>query len=1237
MDNSIINDIKEIDKKLGTLHSEGASLRALQQQHDDDIKKRNEGVEAEYAATLARLAESDRTIESDYQRQISNDTDAENRAESNYKSAVNKNSNAIRSKYDTIIRRDKEYISDLENKCRIAAKGNDKVLQKYGTIPSVCTVKPNLTALFTLFDKIMTDTAESFIKRTLKKDGFYSQEAMVQDFIQGAAKAIAYLNHEITVIIPQDCNAELQQAINAAQASRQGAISSASSSKASAAHTRSILLAENEQKRKDAEFKRQHDLADVKCLEQQYIVEENAKITDARRRKDAFFEKDLITGFTTRATQALRDSGALDIDWSRYTIDRPISTYFAWGDMHVPIHTESKPLQELLKTKIPAYARGSYFAVPFLIKTGTTSRMYIQYDTATKGSVYGNIQAYILQKMRSNPANHLQVYFADPNDRGQNLGVLIAPNDKNEQIGIFSKNTQEEISSVLKEIEAYIDATNGVLGNCKSVFEYNAKHETKLKEMVIVLCDVQNCVSHNDIARLKVIWENAERYGINLILTSKTSVDRIEQCYENKNTDLSFLRQRSASTVFYDAVKRTIAWANESYSYTPATIGDVHKIFVASYREQIVESLKLNNKFSDVRHRMLVDYVTDEEKEFGKSYNSIKLPVFVNTETNQIDTDFEIGTSNDVHMLVTGGTGSGKSRFLFSIISSIAINYHPDDVELWLIDCKINEFKPFIDKYRLPHIKMVALERTEDFCRAFFEYMLEVKKERDRLFGAAGCNDFQAYRKAKGDPHCMPRIVVIVDEFHALMQVLNDDRRLKNAMENALAEYRSHGISFIISDQSCEKITMSLQQVHCRVALKGDIENMKQTLSQKGEYSQEVLLKMQNSKGYGDAWWNSKLPTQFKNVYINAKDKDPITQKTEQDIFFEEISKKWEFEDYKRKTPIFVDGEHRYAYDETTAMCAIREKQARLDEFDDYQMDLVLGQPTTFDPYFSICIKQSRRENLLLLGESEMSADVIGAIIESLKYNGLARIIAIGDRSDRNFKKFRRYAMNNSLDNVEIYHEYEDICDVVYELNQKVQSKKEFRTKTVVFWFALNNLCEEFGDFPQFRKEPQQTAPIGSAPSHPNTFSEAEKNQFLAVAEEMSTGDDDFDLSGLFQLVEPEPQAATQKTVVDSEDSLYNAGDDILTLFAAGSRFGLFNVVMLENPSDESKIKGATKRWDMEQFKHKIGFCMPRANANSWNITEASLLEEDLTALYSDGIKKTVFKPYFTVNKEEKA
>ncbi len=76
MKDSILTDIKIIDNGLETLHSEGARLRSLQQQHDDDIKKRNEGVEAEYASTPASLAESDKLIESDYQKQMVSGTDA---------------------------------------------------------------------------------------------------------------------------------------------------------------------------------------------------------------------------------------------------------------------------------------------------------------------------------------------------------------------------------------------------------------------------------------------------------------------------------------------------------------------------------------------------------------------------------------------------------------------------------------------------------------------------------------------------------------------------------------------------------------------------------------------------------------------------------------------------------------------------------------------------------------------------------------------------------------------------------------------------------------------------------------------------------------------------------------------------------------------------------------------------------------------------------------------------------
>ncbi len=1225
--NPIIQRICNINTALDNLFREGETLRATQQKHIKDISDRRTKVESDYVALINSINEKENQALNIYNNEIDVENDLETSARSKCQDTIKENTKSIKSKYDNYINRDREYIYDLENKCRVCCNGNDKILKKYGMIPSCVTTKPNLPQLYGLFDRIMTDTSDSIVKRTLKKDGYYAQNDMIRDFISGSARAIAYLNYEISIIIPRDCQNEIQQMTINANASYQQSMAVVSASKSGSAQQLQNAKSNCSVLRKQAEIDKQQKLSALAALEKQYIAEEQQSIISAQNKRNAFFGTPLITSFAYEYQSLTVNAGLDDVDWNGYEIGRKAGKTFALGCIKLPVHTKSQMLLNSLKAKLPQYFDGTCFSIPLLFSNQRTSKIYIRYGTADKQEVYQNVQLFILQKMRSNPANQLKIFFCDPNDRGQNLGVLIAPNDKNEQIGIFARNTHEEINAVLKELEVHIDATNGVIGNCQSIYDYNAKNENKLKELVVVLCDVQDCVSYNDIVRLKVIWENAERYGINLILTSKTPVDSIEQCYENKNTDFAFLRQRTENTIMYDAVKRIIGWANESYSYTPATIGYVHKNFVANYREQIVESLKLNNKFSDVRDKMKVDYANDRQRKLGKSVDSVKLPVLINTETNKIDSDFEIGTSNDVHMLVTGGTGSGKSRFLFSIISSIAMNYHPDDVELWLIDCKINEFKPFIDKYKLPHIKMVALERTEEFCRAFFKYLSEVVAQRVKLFGEVGKKSFDEYRKAMNTPYCMPRIIIIVDEFHALVQVLNEDRKLKIEMENALAEYRSYGISFIFSDQSYEKITMSLQQVNCRIALRGDVENMKQTLRIKGDFPQQLEFDFKNSEGMGDIWWEKKLPTRFKNVFLPAD---------QEAILFEEIANKWKSQVIHPKQPIYINGKERYFYDEIAAMCAIREKQAQLDEFDDYQMDLVLGQPTTFESYFSICMKQSRRENLLLLGESDLSIDVIGAVIKSLQYNGPIRIIAIGDRSDRNFKKFRRYVMNNYTNNVEIYYEYEDICNVVYELHQNIQSKKELRTKTVVFWFALNNLCEELGDFPQFRKESQQLVDVVPAPNQLNTFSEDEKNHFLAVAEELSIGDDDFDLSGLFQLVEPEHQVVAQKSVIDSDDSLYNACDDILTLFAAGSRFGLFNVVMLENLSDESKIKGETKRWDMEQFKHKIAFCMPRAYANSWNMTEASFLEEDMTALYSDGIKKTVFKPYYTVNKEEK-
>ncbi len=163
MDNAILQDISKINNELVALHHEGASLRALQQAHARDIADREARVAAEYAATLSAISTMDSQNESIYRQSLSDSADAQDAADREYSESVKRDSDVIREKYNFLIQKNRDLIINIEDKCKEVA--NEKLLQKYGQIPSTVPQKPDIKALFDLYDKIMTDTAESFLKK----------------------------------------------------------------------------------------------------------------------------------------------------------------------------------------------------------------------------------------------------------------------------------------------------------------------------------------------------------------------------------------------------------------------------------------------------------------------------------------------------------------------------------------------------------------------------------------------------------------------------------------------------------------------------------------------------------------------------------------------------------------------------------------------------------------------------------------------------------------------------------------------------------------------------------------------------------------------------------------------------------------------------------------------------------------------------------------------------------------
>ena len=70
-----------------------------------------------------------------------------------------------------------------------------------------------------------------------------------------------------------------------------------------------------------------------------------------------------------------------------------------------------------------------------------------------------------------------------------------------------------------------------------------------------------------------------------------------------------------------------------------------------------------------------------------QSHESLAVPVGVDSEGSTIYLDIH-EKAHGPHGLIAGSTGSGKSEFIISYITMMALNFSPDDVAFILIDFK---------------------------------------------------------------------------------------------------------------------------------------------------------------------------------------------------------------------------------------------------------------------------------------------------------------------------------------------------------------------------------------------------------------------------------------------------------------------------------------------------------------------------------------------------------------------
>ena len=164
---------------------------------------------------------------------------------------------------------------------------------------------------------------------------------------------------------------------------------------------------------------------------------------------------------------------------------------------------------------------------------------------------------------------------------------------------------------------------------------------------------------------------------------------------------------------------------------------------------------------------------------------------------------FTLGHGTSQHVLIAGRTGSGKSTMMHALITNLALNYSPDEIELYLIDFKKGvEFKVYAT-YEFPHASVVAIESEREFGISVLERLdAELSLRADR-FRQAGVQDVAGYRKRSRHTLCSTRILLIVDEFQEFFS--EEDKLAQEAaqwLDRLVRQGRAFGIHIILGSQS---------------------------------------------------------------------------------------------------------------------------------------------------------------------------------------------------------------------------------------------------------------------------------------------------------------------------------------------------------------------------------------------------------------------------------------------------
>lgn len=148
------------------------------------------------------------------------------------------------------------------------------------------------------------------------------------------------------------------------------------------------------------------------------------------------------------------------------------------------------------------------------------------------------------------------------------------------------------------------------------------------------------------------------------------------------------------------------------------------------------------------------------------------------------------------HLLISGTTGSGKTTCVNSIVTSLLLFSHPDQVKMILIDPKIVELAHYKD---VPHLIAPVITEAKKASVAL-KWAVREMEDRFKLLAETGTRNIELFNRDKaGAGATLPYIVIVIDELADLMMVAPAE--VEEAICRLAQMGRAVGINLVVATQ----------------------------------------------------------------------------------------------------------------------------------------------------------------------------------------------------------------------------------------------------------------------------------------------------------------------------------------------------------------------------------------------------------------------------------------------------